>query len=116
DSFNIPLLEVAAAKFEAIQNGFAGASQQANVFSASSAFARTAVASMNDSVSLITGTLNAFAMDAEEAELVAAKLFRTVDTGKVLGSELARGLGRISPAAKELGISLDEQLAALSTI
>ncbi|CAK9078565.1 Phage tail tape measure protein, partial [Durusdinium trenchii] len=116
DSFNFELLDAANAKFEIMQNGFEQTAEQAEVFSASAAFAKTAVADLATSVDVITGTLNAMGEGADQAEIVAAKLFRTVDQGKVVGTELARVLGRITPAAQELGITLDEELAALSTI
>jgi TP901 family phage tail tape measure protein len=116
DEFNIPLLESAQAKYEAISNGFTTAAQQAEVMTSAIKFSKTAVATLDDSVDAITGTLNAFGEGADRAESVAAKLFRTVDLGKVVGSELATSLGRVSAVSAEVGVSLDEQLAAIGTI
>lgn len=116
ESFNIPLLEAAAGHFEILQNGFTEAADKANVFSAATKFSKTAVADFDDSISLLSGILNALGEDASQAELIAAKLFRTVDQGKVTGQQLANSLGRIIPVGTALGVSLDEMLASVSAI
>lgn len=116
DSFNLPLLDSAKAKYEILSNGFVTAADQANLFTASAKFSKTAIADMSTSVDLLSGTLNAYGLSSEEAESVAAKFFKTVDLGKTIGSELAVSFGRVAPVAAELGVSISELDASFSTI
>ncbi|MGH7193025.1 MAG: phage tail tape measure protein, partial [Candidatus Saccharimonadales bacterium] len=116
DSFNVPLLDAAKAKYEILSNGFTTASEQADVFAASVKFAKTAVAETSTSVDLLSGTLNAYGLAGSEAENVAAKFFKTVDLGKTIGSELATSFGRVAPVAATLGVSIEELDASFSTI
>jgi TP901 family phage tail tape measure protein len=116
DAFNVPLLDVAKAKYEALSNGFTTAAQQSDVLSAAFKFSKVALTDSGKSLDLISGTLNAFGKDSAEAEAIAAKFFKTIQLGAIRGPELATALGRVSPIAAELGVSLDEVLAQFAAL
>jgi TP901 family phage tail tape measure protein len=116
DAFNTPILDVAKAKYQAISNGFITASDSSKVLTAALKFGKVGVASATDSVDLISTALNAYGNSADHAETISAKLFKTVQLGRVVGTELANSFGRVAPIAKEVGASEDEILAAFSSI
>ncbi len=114
--FNIPLPQVAEGLYQTISNQFVNVSDRARIMESSMKLARIGVMDLKDSVLLITGTLNAYGMSSENAEIAAAKLFRTIQLGRVRGKELADTLGTVIPVAAQLGISLDEVLAAYTSM
>ena len=114
--FNIPLPQVAEGLYQTISNQFVEVSDRSRIMESSMKLARIGVMDLKDSVLLITGTLNAYGMSAENAEIVSAKLFRTIQLGRVRGKELADTLGNVIPIAGKLGIALDEVLAAYTSM
>jgi len=111
--FNIPLMESSEGLYETISDQFSGMSERANVMSAAMKLAKVGVMDFQDATTLLTGTLNAFGMASEQAELVAAKYFTTINLGHVRGKELADTMGQVIPIAAELGVSLDEINSAM---
>jgi TP901 family phage tail tape measure protein len=116
DNFNAPLLDVAKGKYEALSNGFVKAGDSTKILTASLKFAKVGIATTAQSVDLISTSLNAYGKSAEEAETISAKLFKTIELGRVVGSELANAFGRVAPIGKEIGATEDELLAAFSSI
>ena len=114
--FNIPLPQVAEGLYQTISNQFVEVSDRARIMESSMKLARIGVMDLKDSVLLVTGTLNAYGMSSENAEIAAAKLFRTIQLGRVRGKELADTLGTVIPIAAQLGISLDEVTAAYTSM
>jgi TP901 family phage tail tape measure protein len=115
-SFNIPLPQVAEGLYQTISNQFVETSERARVMESSMKLARIGVMDLKDSVLLITGVLNAYGMSSENSEIAAAKLFRTIQLGRVRGKELADTLGTVIPIAAQLGVSLDEVTAAYTSM
>lgn len=116
DEFNVPILDVAKAKYEALSNGFDTAETSTTLLTAALKFSKVGIATTAQSMDLLSGALNAFGQDAGQAETLAGKLFETIRLGKVVGSELATAFGRVAPIGKEIGASQDELLAAFSSI
>lgn len=116
DEFNAPILDVAKAKYEALSNGFVTAADNNAILTASLKFSKVGIATVAQSVDLISTSLNAYGKAASEAETLSAKLFKTIELGRVVGSELANSFGRVAPVAKEVGATEDEILAAFSSI
>jgi TP901 family phage tail tape measure protein len=116
DDFNLPLLDVAKSKYDLISNGFSNAADQQQILSAAFRFGKTAIAGADESVNLLSTTLNAFGLNASNAEQVAAHLFKTVEIGRIVGSELASNLGKTAPLANQLGVSLDEVAASFAQL
>ena len=93
DQFNQPLGDVSEGYYQVISNQIQGTTNQVDVLSTAMKFSKVAVASTEDSVNLLTGTLNAFGMDASRSEDVAAKFFKTIELGRTRASELAVSFG-----------------------
>ena len=62
----------------------------------------------------LTSALNAYGLEAEQADAVAAKFFLAQKSGKTTVEELSRSFGLVASTAKNTGVSLDELLSAVS--
>ena len=116
DQFNAPILDVAAAKYQILSNGFENTADSTKVLTAALKFAKVGISDVASAADLISSALNAYGKSANEAETISAKLFKTVELGRVVGQELANSFGRVAPVAKEIGASESEILAAFSSI
>ncbi len=116
NAFNVPLLDVVKAKYEIIQNGFDTAAESATILNAALKFSRITNADAAASADLVSSSLNAYSQSAGEADNITAKLVKTIDLGRISGSELVSAFGRVAPIGKEIGATTDELLAAFSSI
>lgn len=116
DAFNIPLGQVGEGLYQTISNQIQGAASQMAVLESSAKLAKVGVADFDDTVSLLTGTINAFELDAQDADRVSAVLFKTVEKGRTRISELASSFGTVAPLAKEAGLSFEELAASFATV
>jgi TP901 family phage tail tape measure protein len=55
----------------------------------------------------VNGVLNAYKLDVSEATRVSDVFFNTVNLGVITGEQLASGLGKVTPAAKSAGVSIE---------
>lgn len=115
DAFNLPLSDTAKGLYEAISSQIGKGAENVEFLSSAAAFAKGSVTSLENSVTLLSGTLNAFGKDASQTDEVAAKLFRTIDLGNVTAEQLTTSFNRSSAQAKQLGVSFEEQAAAFTT-
>lgn len=60
----------------------------------------------------MTNALNAFSLDANDAEKIAAKFFVAQKRGKTTIEELSSDIGKVASTANALGVSLEEVLAS----
>jgi len=111
--FNVPLPQVQEGLYQTISNQFTSVADRAHVMTAAMELAKVGVMDLQQAILLITGTLNAYGMQSNQAESVAAKFFETIRLGRVRGGELAEVMGQLAPIAGELGVSLDELNAAM---
>jgi TP901 family phage tail tape measure protein len=116
DQFNAPILDVATAKYQILSNGFEGAADSAKILTAALKFAKIGISDTTQAADLITAALNAYGKSASEADTISAKLFKTIELGRVVGSELTSSFARVAPIAKEVGASAEEILAGFSSI
>lgn len=116
DAFNLPLGAVSEGLYQVISNQIQGAANQIAVLQASAVLAKVGVADFDDTVSLLTGTINAFQLQAGEASRIAGVFFKTVELGRTRIQELAQNFGTVAPLAQEAGISFEELAAAFATI
>lgn len=75
--------------------------------------ARTDMATFSQA---ITGLLNAYHLEVTEATRVSDLFFQTVADGVLVGEDLARGLGKVTPAANVAGDSLEDLMAMIVAI
>lgn len=83
------------------------------------AAAVSATAGMSDTATAaraITGVLNAYGMEADDAAHVSDVLFQTVNVGVLTFEELAQNVGDYTSTAAALGVSVEETSAALATM
>lgn len=111
-----PLDVVVEAQYQLYSNQVGGATDALLAFNASQKLAIATVSTLNDAVELITGIMNAYGESSANTEIIAAKLFRTIELGRVRAEELSNTLGRISVLGAQLGISLDELLASIAIL
>ncbi len=64
----------------------------------------------------LTSVMNAFQIRSGEAARVSDLMFATVKSGKITFEELAANIGKVAPMAKAAGMSIDQMLAAISTM
>ena len=64
----------------------------------------------------VTTVLNAFHMDASQAQEVADIMFTTVKGGKTTFDELSNSLFNVAPLAAQAGVGFDEVSAAIATL
>jgi len=117
NAWGLDLLDTANASYQALSNQISNTVAETEAFLVTAAkFSRITRTTLEDSVNLLTGILNAYGMSASRAEEVSAKLFKTIELGRVRGSELANSFGRVAIVAALLGVSLNELLASVATI
>lgn len=81
------------------------------------AIAATAgVTDTGSSVKAITGILNAYGLEANEATRISDLLFQTNKFGVTTFGELANSVGKVIPVSASLGIKLEDLFAAIATL
>jgi len=63
---------------------------------------------------LLTAAINAFRLPVEDAEIISAQFFKTVELGRVRIEEMSQSFGRVALPASLLGVSLQELQAAIA--
>lgn len=116
DAFNLPLGDAAKGLYETISSQIAKGGEAVEFLASASSFAKAGVTSLDNSVTLLSGTLNAFDKDASETDDVASKLFRTIDLGNITAEQLTTSFNRASARSKQLGVSFEEQAAVFATL
>jgi TP901 family phage tail tape measure protein len=116
DAIGAPLDVVAEAQYQLYSNQVGGAVESTLALEASSKLSLAAVTSLNDAVGVVTGVMNSYGTSAARAEEISAKLFRTVELGRVRAAELSNTLGRTTVIASQLGVAYEEVLASIATM
>lgn len=96
-------------------SGFSGADALA-VLERSAASAAVQMGEMRSVADLVTSAMNAYGQATYSAADVTDLLLRAVRVGKADPDELARSLGRVLPIASELGVGLEELVAAVAAL
>lgn len=116
DAFNIPLLEVAKSRYDLISNGFTTAAAQQQVFTAAAKLGKLGVADQTQAIDLLSTSLNAFGENARQADRFARLFFQGANVGKFTIGELSANLGKAAPAAKSLGVEMEDLIALFSSL
>ena len=111
----IAVTELAEAAYQAQSAGVESASAVDFVANASklakSGFTETATA-----VDVLTTAINAYGMEASDAQSLADKLVQTQNMGKTTVDELAQSIGQAIPSAAAYGVSIDNLLTGYVTL
>lgn len=94
-----------------------GANQRAfNTFATAQRLAVGGVADLSVTTKGLTSVINAYGRETTKANDVAVAFFTAQKYGQVTVSELSSNIGKAAPIAKQLGISYQELLAAMSQL
>lgn len=104
------------AKYDIVSAGFIGAAESAKVLAASADLAVGGVTEISTAADLLTTSLNAYNLSADNAVDINDKLFTIVRLGKTTMTELAGSMGRVLAIAGQAGVSLDEVGAVMATL
>lgn len=105
----------AEAMYQVESAGFAGAEGELLLAEASRA-AQAGIADLTPTVDALTGTLNAYRMEADQAEHISDLFFVAIKRGKTTMNELAAAMPGVTPLAASLNIEVSELTAAFTTM
>lgn len=77
-------------------------------------FGRAAVTPLNDSAEILSSVINSYKLGAGAAQQMGAELFKMIELGRVLGTQVKANLGRVLPLSYELGIDPSEVFAGIA--
>jgi TP901 family phage tail tape measure protein len=115
DTWGIDIMDQAEAAYQALSNQIVDGANAARFLGEANRFAVTAVTDVNTAVLAGSGAMNAFGKNALNAEDTFAKLFKTIELGRVRASELT-SLGDVAILGRQAGLSLEEVLGSLATL
>jgi TP901 family phage tail tape measure protein len=116
EQFAQPLDVVSEGLYQTLSNQVAEGAQNFEFLAAANKFAVAAVTDTASAVNLLSSTLNSYNISAADSEIVAGKLFKTIELGRIRGEEFANTFGRVTVLSSQLGISLEEVLASIATL
>jgi TP901 family phage tail tape measure protein len=117
DALNVPLQKTGGALFEIAQAQIGkNGDEQIQFLKTVAEFSKSTVSSIESSSKLLSGALNAFDLGVGDADRVASQFFKTIDLGVISAEQLATGFGTVAPLARQLGVSIEEVQAAISTL
>jgi len=116
DNLNIPQLEVAQGLYNAISNQVGNFAESLQFANEAGRFAKATNSTLAESVDTLSAVLRSYNLGVDQTTRVSNVLFATIDKGRVTADELANTLGRVLPAANELGVPLEEVAAAVANI
>jgi len=116
EEFGRPVQDVAAGLYQTLSNQIGNAAESTRFLTQALEFSVAAVTTTEDAVDLLSGTLNAYGLSANSAERISDEFFKTIELGRVTGTELANSLGRVITVSAQLGIETAEVNAAIATL
>jgi TP901 family phage tail tape measure protein len=108
--------DIAEGVYQTLSNQVVEAGEALNFTAQAAKLAAVTVSETGDAVNALSSVMNAYELDASQAEHVSGVLFKTVELGRIRLSELANTIGRVTPLASQLGITYEELSAALTTM
>jgi TP901 family phage tail tape measure protein len=116
NQLNQPFETVAEGYYQTLSNQVGGAAESLQVLGAAGKLAKVSVSSVDDSILLLTGAMNSFGKNSNDADRMAAQFFKTIELGQTRASLMVASFGQTMPAAAELGVALEELEASLVSI
>ncbi len=115
-AFGTNAVEQAGAAYSVISAGATSAAEATATLAAANELALGGVTNIETAVDGLTSTMNAYGPSVGTATSVSDRFFVAVKAGKTTVAELSRTIGLVAPVAANLGISLDEVLAATAAL
>lgn len=116
DAFAMPLLDVAEAQYQTLSNQVGQGAEAVRFMDESLRFATITVSSAADAVDLLSGIMNAYGMNVNEAREISDQFFRAIELGRFRAEDVANSIGRLAVLGAQVGVGMDELNAALSTL
>jgi len=114
DRTGMDVNKVGEAFYNTISNQVAKGADVAPFVEKMATLAKITGSDLPDATNAVTATLNAYGMSAKEADIVSAALFRTIDEGRIVMSEVSNTIGRVNVLAANMGVSFQEVDAVLA--
>lgn len=108
--------ELGAAAYDILSAGVKGTANQMAVLKASSQLAVAGLGDTAGATDIMTSAINAFQLDAKDANKISDVLFKTVKNGKTTVDQMAQAFGATAPILAAAGISLEEFSAATAAL
>lgn len=106
----------AKAFYQAISGGAGDVAEATQLLDAANKLAVGGVTDVTTGVDVLTTAIGAYGKEALSVQQVSDALFVGMKGGKTTIGELAGALGQVVPLSSQLGVSLDETVAAMSAI
>ena len=107
---------MARAQYNVVSAGFGDVADSMHILEVASKAAIGGITDVNTAAKVITQTLNAYKLEADQAERVAGTLFATIKGGVTTFEELSGTLGKVTATASVAGLSLEEVSAAMAVL
>ncbi len=106
--------DTAKAFYDITSNQIAKGADVGPIVQKAAEFARVTGSDVTDSVNLLSSAINSFGKSAGDTDQILAVMFKTIDEGRIVASEVANTLGRVGVVATNLGVSYEEVAATLA--
>jgi|GEM_PF-6609858 len=114
--FGSTVQDVVSGMFFVIGSGFDTITEAETIMEAATKAAVAGFTTTAVAVDVLVGVLNSYGLGAEYAAYVSNVLFQVVNKGKITFEELSRFIGRTTPLASLLGVSLEELGAIIAQV
>lgn len=108
--------EIAELFYDIASNQVAAGSAIEDVARKAAELARVVKSTPKEAGNLLASVVNTYGAEAGSLDEVSAKLFKTIDLGRVTAGELQNSFGRVENTGKELGVTFNELLASMSSL
>jgi TP901 family phage tail tape measure protein len=109
-------IELVRGMYQTISAGAKPGKEAFDILRASAKLATAGLTSTEAAVRAISGTINAYGLEAADATRISDVFFKTVEKGVITVEELAGNVGKSIPFAARLGVSIEELSAAIATL
>jgi len=116
DALNVPLLESSKGAYWAFSNALGDTAQTFDVLTEAAKFSKSTNADLKDSINLLSAAIHGFGLETSDAGRIAAIFHEGIARGRLTASELSSAFGKVNTRAADLGISLEEVVAGLTSI
>ena len=106
----------AKAFYQIVSSGVTDTTQATLLLNAANKLAVGGLADLNGAIDILTTAVNTYGAENLTAAEAADSLFTAVRLGKTTAPALAASLGQVLPAARSLGVELDEVNAAVAVL
>jgi len=114
--FNLELPDTATSLYDTISNQVVDTADSFKFLEEASILAKGGVGTLEDAVNLLSGTLNTLHRPLGDASQISSQFFSAIEVGVFTMKELNAELPKVLPLADQLGISLEEVLAAMAAL